>query len=102
MPFEIRPKVSFTVAATAIAASVLLAWVGYKAGLESLAGPRSGMTGKARDDYLQGSIAGTFLLPCVISLFALIPKGRSTQRVLIVYSVAAVIFSLPVLLTLHS
>jgi hypothetical protein len=101
MPFEVRPNVSIAVAIASIAASALLAWVGYKSGLENLAGPRSGMTGAARDDYLQGSIAGAFLLPCVISLFALVPKGRTTRRVLIVYSVAAVILSLTTLLTFH-
>lgn len=75
-------------------ASGLMGWVGYIAGLQSLDGPRSGLAGAGRDHYLQGHVAGSFLLPCLIALCALIPKGRSTQRVLVVYSVAAVIFSL--------
>lgn len=96
---ENRPKVSLTVAAAAVAASILLAWVGYKSGELSLAGPRAALIGAQRRDYLQGSIEGSFLVPCLISLFALIPKGRSTRRTLIVYSVSAAIVSLVVITT---
>jgi hypothetical protein len=77
--------------AGAILASVLVGYAGYRAGLESLGGPRSGFVGAARSDYLRGYVEGSFFIPCAVALISMIFKGRSTRRVLIVYSVAAAV-----------
>jgi hypothetical protein len=94
-----RPKISATVVVSAVAASLLLAWVGYKSGQHELAGARAGLVGKERDDYLKGSIEGVFLIPCLVALVSLIFKRRSTRRVLIVYAVTALIGAVAMLST---
>lgn len=93
-----QPKVSLPLIASALAASLLLGWVAYKAGMYNLAHQRASMAAQ-REAYLQGALIGSFLPPCVVALIALAFKGRSARRCLLAYTVTAWVVAMAMLST---
>lgn len=94
-----RPKVTVPVATGAILASIFIAWIGYKIGTER--GSYASVPDALRDPYVQGTMEGSFLIPCVVAIIAYAFKGRSTRRVLIVYTVVAILSGLATAATLR-